>query len=317
MALRPGMALRRGRWAVVPAGCGRRGFATTASALPWEPARFRGASLTVDGPVDEQFEERLSLALGELRADGRKGVWLRVPIEHSAACAVAARHGFVYHHAEGSESMLLHWMPESQEPCPVPSFATHIVGVGGLVLNRSGEVLCVREAQSHRATSWKLPGGLMDLGEEVGDAAAREVFEETGVRTTFQSLLTMRVQHGAAFGRDDFYFVAAMAPATDEETIRIDATEISECAWLPLEEYVAGTEASAAERGVGDTMNSWLMRNLSAQLAAGVAPAQLGWETFQLDAGTAQSNQKVTGWGSRPTFNIFGPSCFFQGRPAP
>jgi len=38
----------------------------------------------------------------------------------------------------------------------------------------------------------------------VGDAVAREVFEETGVRAQFQSLISMRVQHGAAFGRDDF-----------------------------------------------------------------------------------------------------------------
>ena len=28
----------------------------------------------------------------------------------------------------------------------------------------------------------------------------REVFEETGVRANFESLLTVRVQHGAAFG---------------------------------------------------------------------------------------------------------------------
>ena len=133
------------------------------------------------------------------------------------------------------QAMLLRWLP-TDAPCPVPAFATHIVGCGGLVINPKGEVLCVREKNPLRKTGWKLPGGtticqkavhppawpqpppidrpapgpprrtrpclpppsrlgqlrvcpppavaeragLMDLGEEVGEATAREVFEETG-----------------------------------------------------------------------------------------------------------------------------------------
>ena len=72
-----------------------------AAALPWEPARFKGANIVIEKPVDDAFEPRLVLALDELREAGRRGVWMRVPIEHSAAAAVAARHGFAFHHAEG------------------------------------------------------------------------------------------------------------------------------------------------------------------------------------------------------------------------
>ena len=134
------------------------------------------------------------------------------------------------------------------------------------MINAKQEVLCVREARTPTdqpaRTSWKLPGGLMDLGEEIGEAAAREVYEETGVRAKFQSLVSMRcvsfpsparslphanplgargthiyrVQHGAAFGRDDFYFVACMEPLTETIDLSAAATdEIAECAWLPLE----------------------------------------------------------------------------------
>lgn len=64
------------------------------------------------------------------------------------------------------------------------------------MINAKQEVLCVREARTPNdqpaRTSWKLPGGLMDLGEEIGEAAAREVYEETGVRAKFQSLVSMR-----------------------------------------------------------------------------------------------------------------------------
>lgn len=45
----------------------------------------------------------------------------------------------------------------------------------------------------------------MDLGEEISEAVAREVLEETGVEARFEAIITMRHQHGAAFGRDDLY----------------------------------------------------------------------------------------------------------------
>ena len=48
---------------------------------------------------------------------------MTVPIEASAACAVAARHGFSYHHAEGSSAVLLNWLP-TDATIAVPPFAT-------------------------------------------------------------------------------------------------------------------------------------------------------------------------------------------------
>lgn len=287
------------------------------SALPWEPARFGGANIVISEPVTDGFEPALVKALDELVEAGKRGVWMRVPIEHSAAVAVAARHGFSYHHAEQGEAMLLRWLP-TDSPCPVPSFATHIVGCGGLVINARNEVLCVREKNSLRPSArgmWKLPGGLMDLGEEVSEATAREVLEETGVRASFECVLAMRTQHGAAFGRDDFYMVSAMTPLSEE--IRVDESEISECRWLPIAEYLADTERIATERGIGDTMNSWVIRNVMRQLDAGAPPAQWGWKAFTLEAGAAQSSAKVTGWGNRPTYNILGPPCFEPSRPSP
>lgn len=79
----------------------RRMLCSGAAALPWEPTRFKGATIAIEKPVDDAFEPKLVLALDELREAGRRGVWMRVPIEHSAAAAVAARHGFAFHHAEG------------------------------------------------------------------------------------------------------------------------------------------------------------------------------------------------------------------------
>ena len=49
---------------------------------------------------------------------------------------------------------------------------------GGVVTNDEGEVLVV----SQRGTSWSLPKGHIDPGEEALDAARREIYEESGIR---------------------------------------------------------------------------------------------------------------------------------------
>jgi 8-oxo-dGTP pyrophosphatase MutT (NUDIX family) len=48
---------------------------------------------------------------------------------------------------------------------------------GGIVLNGDGEVLVV----SQRGTSWSLPKGHIDPGEDALTAAKREIWEESGV----------------------------------------------------------------------------------------------------------------------------------------
>jgi 8-oxo-dGTP pyrophosphatase MutT (NUDIX family) len=49
---------------------------------------------------------------------------------------------------------------------------------GGVVTNDEGKVLVV----SQRGTSWSLPKGHIDSGEEALDAARREIYEESGIR---------------------------------------------------------------------------------------------------------------------------------------
>ncbi len=48
---------------------------------------------------------------------------------------------------------------------------------GGIVLNSDGEVLVV----SQNGNSWSLPKGHVDEGEELIDAAIREIEEESGI----------------------------------------------------------------------------------------------------------------------------------------
>lgn len=76
-------------------------------------------------------------------------------------------------------------------PRQIPPYAHHMVGVGGMVVNDKDELLVVQEKFA-AFTQWKLPGGYVDPGEDLWTAAVREVKEETGVDTEFDSLVAMR-----------------------------------------------------------------------------------------------------------------------------
>ena len=58
-------------------------------------------------------------------------------------------------------------------------------------------------------------------GEDISEAAVREVAEETGVRTTFAAVLAMRQAHGLAVGqKSDLFFVSALKPEPGQEVGR-------------------------------------------------------------------------------------------------
>ena len=55
-----------------------------------------------------------------------------------------------------------------------------IVGVGGVVVHR-GRVLLIRRGTEPLKGVWSIPGGLLELGEELAEGVRRELKEETGL----------------------------------------------------------------------------------------------------------------------------------------
>jgi 8-oxo-dGTP pyrophosphatase MutT (NUDIX family) len=69
-------------------------------------------------------------------------------------------------------------------------------------------------------------------GEDIGDAAVREVFEETNVTSEFQFLISLRHTHNGMFKCSDIYFVVGLKPVSKE--INKCNREIAACEWMKV-----------------------------------------------------------------------------------
>jgi 8-oxo-dGTP pyrophosphatase MutT (NUDIX family) len=200
------------------------------------PDPFGGVIIDAEVLTDQpdSFQRDLQESVSTWHGEQIKVVWLDLPISHVALVPVAVAAGFEYHHAETHRIQLtLRLVPGSY----IPPYATHYIGAGGVVIRDGGELLVVSERyRRRRGRHYKLPGGALGPGEHIEACVRREVLEETGIHTRFRSLVCFRHWHGYRYGKSDIYFVCRLEPLTFD--IRPDPTEIDECLWMPVDEYL-------------------------------------------------------------------------------
>jgi mutator protein MutT len=63
-----------------------------------------------------------------------------------------------------------------------------LVGVGAIIIEHDRVVL-VKRGQAPLAGEWSIPGGVLEVGETLRQAAVREALEETGLRVEVGELL--------------------------------------------------------------------------------------------------------------------------------
>ncbi len=202
------------------------GMVIVPAELPSDPAEFAG---------------RLEVSLKRWISDGMKAAWLEVPIGKAALIPEAVNQGFAFHHSSEDYLMLTIIL---QEGAWLPHFATHYIGIGGVVLTPERELLVVREIYgvAGRPPTLKLPGGALHPGEHLAEAVEREVLEETGVRAEFEAIACFRHWHGYRYGKSDIYFVSRLRPLSREITMQAD--EIQECLWLPVDDFLSREDIS-------------------------------------------------------------------------
>ncbi|KAI3466490.1 hypothetical protein Pfo_023153 [Paulownia fortunei] len=183
------------------------------------------------------FASLLKASLSHWRQQGKKGIWMKIPIELVNLVEPTVKEGFYFHHAEPKYLMLVNWLPSTANT--LPANASHRVGIGAFVLNEKNEVLVVQEKSGRfRGTGvWKFPTGVVDEGEDICDAAVREVKEETGIESKFLEILAFRQSHQSYFEKSDLFFVCMLQPLSVD--ILPQEAEIEAAQWMPYEEYLA------------------------------------------------------------------------------
>ncbi|KAK9673741.1 hypothetical protein RND81_12G186000 [Saponaria officinalis] len=189
---------------------------------------------TMDSDV---FRGALRASMSQWKNEGKRGVWIKLPIGLAHLVEIAVKEGFWYHHAEPNYLMLVYWIPESI--CTIPANATHRVGVGAIVLTENRELLVVQEKSGKlRGTGiWKIPTGVVDEGEDICVAAVREVKEETGIDAEFLEVVAFRQTHKAFFEKSDLFFLCFLHPLSFN--IQKQELEIEAAQWMPIEEFAA------------------------------------------------------------------------------
>ena len=111
-----------------------------------------------------------------------------------------------------------------------------LVGVGAVIIENA-RVLLVKRADPPLEAKWSIPGGVLEVGEMVREAAIREVREETGLIVEAGDLLGVydRVLRNAE-QRVQYHYVLIdflCRPAGGELQAADDATEVR---WYTCEE---------------------------------------------------------------------------------
>jgi ADP-ribose pyrophosphatase YjhB (NUDIX family) len=94
----------------------------------------------------------------------------------------------------GHRALLTVW---SYLPLPLRRIAIRIlyprfpVGAVAVIRDEAGRVLLVRQTYHRGSARWGPPGGWLAKGESPREAAARETFEETGLRVTVGRVLAI------------------------------------------------------------------------------------------------------------------------------
>jgi 8-oxo-dGTP diphosphatase len=120
---------------------------------------------------------------------------------------------------------------ESRQYPPRPILAVSVA------LRNGSQVLLVRRARAPLAAFWSFPGGVVELGERLHEAAAREVREETGLEIEVGDLIDRAeiIRHDDD-GRVEHHFVIVVFTGrhiSGEPTCGDDADAVK---WVDISE---------------------------------------------------------------------------------
>jgi len=115
-----------------------------------------------------------------------------------------------------------------------PKANSMVPSVNVVVVNDTGEILLIRRSDND---NWALPGGAIDIGESLAQAAVRETREETGVDCEITGLVGIYTDPGHIIlytsngeARQEFSIVLRARAVSGHPTPSDESTEVR---WVP------------------------------------------------------------------------------------
>jgi 8-oxo-dGTP diphosphatase len=115
-----------------------------------------------------------------------------------------------------------------------PTPPGNIISVGAFVV-RDESVLVVRLTYGPTKGKYSLPGGWLDVGEDIDTAAAREVQEETGITARCLGVIGLRVRANVERSQTDLIWLLEHVSGEP----RPDEAEADDARYLSFEEIAA------------------------------------------------------------------------------
>jgi ADP-ribose pyrophosphatase YjhB (NUDIX family) len=123
-----------------------------------------------------------------------------------------------------------------------------VVGVGAVVV-RDGKALIIKRAHEPRKGEWSLPGGLLELGESLQDAARREIKEETNLDIEVGPVIeTFDRVHRDGEGKIRYHFVIVDFVCWPKGGVAMPGSDADGVAWVTADEidlYAVNAHAKA------------------------------------------------------------------------
>ncbi len=117
--------------------------------------------------------------------------------------------------------------------------ARPICGVG-VVVRKGDAVLLIQRGNPPRRGDWGIPGGVVELGEMLRDAAQREVREECGIKIALGDLLdTFEFMERDDAGRLQYHYIILDFAATYVSGKLRAASDVLDARWVAIDDLDA------------------------------------------------------------------------------
>jgi mutator protein MutT len=144
-----------------------------------------------------------------------------------------------------------------------------VVGVGAIVVD-GNRVLLVRRGHEPLKGEWSLPGGVVEIGETLEVAIAREVQEETGLRVDVGPIVDVldRIRFDPD-GRARYHYVLVDFLCRPNSGTLASASDAEDVKWAPLIELV--------DCGVADATITVIQKAFDIVRSGSWSPREVHW----------------------------------------